>query len=271
MTRILKAWVMTEKANGNVYWQGLDSLLAPFVVLNFCNEARAYACFKAFIHKYFEGFFGEDNSVALGRMMGAVKYVLAFHDVEVTAHFRGMGITPDMFAIPWVMTMFAQVFQLDRLYHLWDTLLLTGKEFPVFLVFSIVHQLREQILGMDFSSCLLLLSELQPLDVENIIYVAFDGVCFSNHHIQGSIHYNSNLLDLIAHKSKSYATVVAVYSDPPETEEETQAVDAMVRIGRIGHLSILVSDLTRMPANVCMCCCGATPQCVMEVMNDVGL
>ncbi|KAJ3094005.1 hypothetical protein HK100_006319, partial [Physocladia obscura] len=65
LSRILKAWVITEAANGNVYWQGLDSLLAPFVALNFTNEGRAYVSFKAFTRKYFDGFFAEDNSHVL--------------------------------------------------------------------------------------------------------------------------------------------------------------------------------------------------------------
>lgn len=35
-TRLLKAWVVSHP--GLVYWQGLDSLTAPFLYLNFNNE-----------------------------------------------------------------------------------------------------------------------------------------------------------------------------------------------------------------------------------------
>ncbi|KAJ3282302.1 hypothetical protein HDU79_010025, partial [Rhizoclosmatium sp. JEL0117] len=48
-TRILKAWIQTESPLKNVYWQGLDALLAPFLALNYPNEGRAYVCFKAFV------------------------------------------------------------------------------------------------------------------------------------------------------------------------------------------------------------------------------
>ncbi|KAJ3017630.1 UNVERIFIED_CONTAM: hypothetical protein HDU68_011560 [Siphonaria sp. JEL0065] len=108
LERILKSWVITETPNQNVYWQGLDSLLAPFLALNFTNEARAYLCFKAFISKYFDGFFKEDNSAALNRCMNNVKYVMSFLDAQLAGHLMELGITPDMFAIPWVMTMFAR-------------------------------------------------------------------------------------------------------------------------------------------------------------------
>jgi TBC domain-containing protein kinase-like protein len=47
--RILKAWVVANPQY--VYWQGLDSLCAPFLYLNFNDEALAFACLSAFIPK----------------------------------------------------------------------------------------------------------------------------------------------------------------------------------------------------------------------------
>ena len=47
--RVLKAWVATNPQY--VYWQGLDSLCAPFLFLNFNDEALAFACLSAFIPK----------------------------------------------------------------------------------------------------------------------------------------------------------------------------------------------------------------------------
>ncbi|KAJ3232164.1 hypothetical protein HDU81_003264 [Chytriomyces hyalinus] len=173
MARILKAWVLSEEGK-LVYWQGLDSLMAPFLALNFNDEARAFLCLKAFIGKYFDGLFVEDNSVALNRHITAVKCITAYRDPQLASHLIELGITPDMFAIPWIMTMFAQIFQLDRLYHLWDTILLGPKDFCVFLVYAIVHQIRDQLLNKDFSSCLVLFSELPPIDIETCIYLAVE-------------------------------------------------------------------------------------------------
>lgn len=71
MRRILKAWV---KFNSNVlvYWQGnityhvcnllgLDSVLAPFLVLNFNDESKAYCCLQTFIDKYLHNYFKSEN------------------------------------------------------------------------------------------------------------------------------------------------------------------------------------------------------------------
>ena len=48
---------------------GLDSLCAPFVTLNFCNEALAYASLSAYVDKYLHGFFLKDNSHVMQGMM----------------------------------------------------------------------------------------------------------------------------------------------------------------------------------------------------------
>lgn len=58
-----KAWIASHPHL--VYWQGLDSLCAPFVYLNFNNEALAYASLSAFIPKYLNNFFLKDNSLII--------------------------------------------------------------------------------------------------------------------------------------------------------------------------------------------------------------
>ncbi len=50
----------------------------------------------------------------------------AFHDAALFNHLDGIGFVPDLYAIPWVLTMFAHVFPLGDVFHLWDRLLLGG-------------------------------------------------------------------------------------------------------------------------------------------------
>uniref|UniRef100_A0A1I7RZU2 TBC domain-containing protein kinase-like protein n=1 Tax=Bursaphelenchus xylophilus TaxID=6326 RepID=A0A1I7RZU2_BURXY len=57
---LLKSWL--NKETDYVYWQGLDSLAAPFLYLNFDNLPQAFSCFRKFIDRYLYGFFVKDNS-----------------------------------------------------------------------------------------------------------------------------------------------------------------------------------------------------------------
>ncbi len=85
---LLKAWLASHPQY--VYWQGLDSLSAPFLYLDFhserrrlpppplqqppfctfirrvaCSSAIAFACLAAFIRRYLHGFFLKDNSAVI--------------------------------------------------------------------------------------------------------------------------------------------------------------------------------------------------------------
>ncbi len=61
LRRVLKAWVHQHR-DEYVYWQGLDSLCAPFVHLFFDCEPLAFACAQAFIDRYVHRYFLKDNS-----------------------------------------------------------------------------------------------------------------------------------------------------------------------------------------------------------------
>jgi len=66
------------------------------------------------------------------------------------------------------MTLFAHIFPLSKIYHLWDTLLLEPRNFTLFLAVAIMIELRNVILPLDFNGCLLLFSNLPSVDIENI-------------------------------------------------------------------------------------------------------
>ncbi|KAF6738377.1 TBC domain-containing protein kinase-like protein [Oryzias melastigma] len=147
--RVLKAWVVSHP--DLVYWQGLDSLCAPFLYLNFNNEALAYACMSAFI---LYNFFLKDNShVIQERNLTVFSQMIAFHDSELSNHL-------DLYAIPWFLTMFTHVFPLHKIFHLWDTLLLGNSSFPFCIGVAILQQLRDRLLANGFNECILLFSDL---------------------------------------------------------------------------------------------------------------
>lgn len=108
LQRLLKAWVRDNPHY--VYWQGLDSLTAPFLYLNFNDEARAFACLSAFIPKYLHKFFLKDNSAVIQEYLGKFSQIIAFHDPQLANHLRSINFVPELFAIPWFLTMFSREF-----------------------------------------------------------------------------------------------------------------------------------------------------------------
>ncbi|KAI0219641.1 TBC domain-containing protein kinase-like protein [Lamellibrachia satsuma] len=167
LKRLLKAWVASHPQY--VYWQGLDSLCAPFLYLNFNDEAVAFACLVAFIPKYLHKFFLKDNSAVIQEYLSVFSHLIAFHDPELSVHMNEIGFIPDLYAIPWFLTMYAHVFPLHKIFHLWDTLLLGGSSFPLCIGVAILQQLRDQLLSYGFNECILLFSDMPEIAIDRCV------------------------------------------------------------------------------------------------------
>ncbi|XP_076446642.1 TBC domain-containing protein kinase-like protein [Babylonia areolata] len=165
--RVLKAWVVSHPQY--VYWQGLDSLCAPFLALSFNHEALAYACLTRFIPKYLNKFFLKDNSPIIQEYLAVFAHLIAFHDPELSNHLDGIGFIPDLYAIPWFLTMYAHVFPMHKIVHLWDTLLLGNSSFPLCIGVAILQQLRDRLLSFGFNECILLFSDMPEIDIERCV------------------------------------------------------------------------------------------------------
>ncbi|CAG5010127.1 unnamed protein product [Parnassius apollo] len=163
LKRLLKAWLLTNPQY--VYWQGLDSLTAPFLYLNFCNEARAFACLSAFVPKFLHKFFLKDNSAVIKEYLAKFWQMAAFHEPELATHLHDINFVPELFAIPWFLTMFSHVFPLHKIVHLWDALLVEGPSLPLFMGVGILRQLRDTLLDSGFNECILLFSDLPEIDI----------------------------------------------------------------------------------------------------------
>ncbi|XP_078369645.1 TBC domain-containing protein kinase-like protein isoform X2 [Oculina patagonica] len=165
--RILKAWVVRH--TDLVYWQGLDSLCAPFLSLNFNDEALAYASLAAYIPKYLYHFFLKDNSAIIQEYLAVFSQLIAFHDPELFNHLHDTGFIPELYAIPWFLTMFCHVFPLKKIFHLWDTLLLGNSSYPLCIGVAILEQLRDQLLSFGFNECILLFSDMPGVDIDRVV------------------------------------------------------------------------------------------------------
>ncbi|CAG8554240.1 18674_t:CDS:10 [Acaulospora morrowiae] len=171
LRRLLKCFVAAN--DKLVYWQGLDSLSAPFLTLNFNDEALAFNCLHTFIPKFHGNFFLYDNTQVIQEYLAVFRHLLSFHDPELSSHLNKIGYQPDLYAIPWILTLFTHVFPLDKTYHLWDKILVGPPSLPLFAGISILRQLRDVLIKSEFNDCIMIFSESFPdVDIEKCIQSA---------------------------------------------------------------------------------------------------
>ena len=122
-----------------------------------------------FIQRFCGGFFVLDNSKLMREHMLTLRYLLSFHDPQLAHHLHVIGLGPEFYAISWFMTLFAHVFPLPKIYYLWDHLLTCADYFYMYTALSVLTQLRDQLLVCDFTSAMVLFSELGDVNVETCI------------------------------------------------------------------------------------------------------
>ncbi|KAF9431168.1 hypothetical protein BGZ94_007619 [Podila epigama] len=171
LKRLLKCWV--EANEHQVYWQGLDSCCAPFLTLSFNDEALAFACIQRFLPKFLKDMFLHDNSQVIHEYLAVFRHMLSFHDPELSSHLAHIGFIPQLYAISWFMTLFTHIFPLDKIYHLWDKILVGPSSLPLFVGIAILQQFRQELMRSEFNEAISIFSESFPeMDIEKCIEAA---------------------------------------------------------------------------------------------------
>lgn len=76
--------------------------------------------------------FRKDNAAVIQEYLAKFSHLIAFHDPLLFNHLDGIGFIPDLYAIPWILTMFAHVFPLQSIFHLWDKVCATDQTYSFF-------------------------------------------------------------------------------------------------------------------------------------------
>lgn len=168
LKRLLKAWVTAHPQY--VYWQGLDSLTAAFLITNFNDEELAFLSLFHFIPKYLHNFFLKDNSMVIKEYLTKFSQLVMFHEPALAKHLNAISFIPELFTIPWILTSFSHVFPLHKILHLWDKILVSrDTSYPLFVGIAILKQLKTTLMESGFNECIMLFSDLPNIEIETCV------------------------------------------------------------------------------------------------------
>ena len=90
------------------YIQGLDSVCAVLVLVYYEDMAAVYACFSEIVTRYLYTLCLQDNSIHIHETILNFRNLLNFVDPELAGHFRNNSVTTEMFATPWLLTLYSR-------------------------------------------------------------------------------------------------------------------------------------------------------------------
>lgn len=90
------------------YIQGLDSVCAVLVLVYYEDMAAIYACFTEIVNRYLYSLCLQDNSIHIHETILNFRNLLNYVDPQLAAHLRASSVTTEMFATPWLLTLYSR-------------------------------------------------------------------------------------------------------------------------------------------------------------------
>ncbi|OMJ79405.1 hypothetical protein SteCoe_20559 [Stentor coeruleus] len=153
LEKLLTYYCKTEKVT---YKQGMNEILAPFLLLNRHNVPLhiCYTCFKNFVAKFIPTLFVDDAFKPLSGLYVITKLILKYHLPDLSTCFSNNEITPDIYMTTWYVTMFSsKIKELGLLYIFWQYLIDTNDNlFIIYFGIALFEFFKQEIQNQEVMS-----------------------------------------------------------------------------------------------------------------------
>ncbi|XP_066548865.1 TBC1 domain family member 12 isoform X2 [Amia ocellicauda] len=130
------------------YVQGM-SFIAAVLILNL-EEADAFIAFANLLNKPCQmAFFRVDHDLML-KYFAAFEVFFEENLPRLFAHFQSYNLTPDLYLIDWIFTLYSKSLPLDLACRVWDAFCRDGEEFLFRTGLGILKLYEDILLQMDF-------------------------------------------------------------------------------------------------------------------------
>lgn len=130
------------------YVQGM-SFIAAVLILNL-EEADAFIAFANLLNKPCQmAFFRVDHELML-KYFAAFEVFFEENLPRLFNHFKSYNLTPDLYLIDWIFTLYAKSLPLDVACRVWDVFCRDGEEFLFRTGLGILRLYEDLLLQMDF-------------------------------------------------------------------------------------------------------------------------
>ncbi|XP_046472709.1 TBC1 domain family member 14 [Neodiprion pinetum] len=130
------------------YVQGM-SFLGAVLSLNM-DPVDVFTCFANLLNRPCHRAAFTLNQKQMSIYYKVYSSALAHRLPKIYAHFTAAGLSPDLYLLDWLYTVYAKAMPLDVACRVWDVFLRDGDEFLFRTALGVLHLHQDELLGMDF-------------------------------------------------------------------------------------------------------------------------
>mmetsp|Transcript_17409 Transcript_17409/g.43356 ORF Transcript_17409/g.43356 Transcript_17409/m.43356 type:complete len:868 (-) Transcript_17409:431-3034(-) len=161
------------QATDTFYRQGLNEILAPFVLLEPVNDLKVLIKFHGFFSRFCAPFFAE-GFTQMEAVLRSFDSLILYHFPDLHQELAINDLEPVVYATPWFVTLFAsKLDDLRDVVRLWKFYCIRNDPaYVAFIGLAMLKRAKAEILKCDVSALPGLLASLTPLPVEDVFLVA---------------------------------------------------------------------------------------------------
>ncbi|CAG9829174.1 unnamed protein product [Diabrotica balteata] len=130
------------------YVQGM-SYIAAILILNM-EPCDAFICFSNLLNQPLHLSAFTLNQSRMQTYYNAYDQIFSYNLPKLHAHFTNSGLTPDLYLLDWIYTIYAKAMPLDIACRVWDVFLRDGYEFIFRTALGILYLHQDVLMHMDF-------------------------------------------------------------------------------------------------------------------------
>uniref|UniRef100_A0AC34GU63 TBC domain-containing protein kinase-like protein n=1 Tax=Panagrolaimus sp. ES5 TaxID=591445 RepID=A0AC34GU63_9BILA len=131
--------ILAVSPDSSAYWQGLDSLIAPFAILYANDLENGFGVVFEIIQRFTPEYFTRLSSHALEESLRTFSRLISYANSRLACFLRVNGLSPSTYAVPWLLTCYAHVFAFDKLFRIFDRMLDRDASYPLAIGISILE------------------------------------------------------------------------------------------------------------------------------------
>ncbi|KAK6618651.1 hypothetical protein RUM43_013042 [Polyplax serrata] len=159
------------------YVQGM-SFIAAVLILNL-EPADAFICFANLLNRPCHLAFFTLNQPFMHAYYNTYNGFFKENLPKLCQHFQETALTPDLYLLDWVYSVFAKAMHLDIACRIWDVFLRDGEEFIFRAALGILHLYQDKLLRLDFINGAQFLRKLPDDLSADLLFKSIDSIKMS--------------------------------------------------------------------------------------------